>query len=125
VSAARSGRRLTVTIAGTGGSINFNEDTVLVGTTPTLNFTEPDSTLLSLAGTTVTVNTSLYAILAGRAGGQTLIGGTADNTYLSLRGNSVDLTDPVKLLSPLQVAASPNNILQDSGGTMRITLATS
>src|SRR2546422_4654140 len=45
VSAARSGRRLTVTVAGTGGSINFNEDTVLVGTAPTLNFTEPDATL--------------------------------------------------------------------------------
>src|SRR2546428_12919255 len=54
VSAARSGRRLTVTVAGVGGSISFNEDTVLVGTTPTLNFTEPDTTLLSLAGTVVT-----------------------------------------------------------------------
>src|SRR5436309_5625890 len=41
VSAARSGRRLTVTVAGVGGTLIFNEDTVLVGTASTLNFTEP------------------------------------------------------------------------------------
>src|SRR5437867_10393310 len=66
-----------------------------------------------------------YGLLTGRAGGQTVIGGTVDNTYLTLQGNSIDLSDPVILASPLRLAAAANNIIQDSGGTTRVTLATS
>ena len=117
--------------AGGGGGgttiIVQKDDATIEAAATTIDFDDTDAAgiVTSSPAGEANVNMAHYGLLDGRAGGQIFIGGTVDNTYLSLRGNSVDLTDPVKLLSPLQVAASPNNIIQDSGSTTRVTLATS
>jgi len=91
-----------------------------------LNFVDTDvaAAVDDLAGDETEIRLNLYAALAGRSGGQTLIGGTADGNALTLKGNSADTTDPVVLASPLKIAASPNNIIVDSGGTTRLTIST-
>jgi hypothetical protein len=64
-----------------------------------------------------------YALLAGRAGTQLLIGGTGAGDFLDLQGSSATLTQPVRLLSPLRMAASPNDYIQDSAGNRILTFA--
>src|SRR3990172_6896883 len=79
VSSVRSGRKHIVTVpgGGAGGAIILQEDNLDVNlATSTLDFTELDGVLLSTLGGEVDVNMMLYAKLAGRAGGQTLIGTT-------------------------------------------------
>src|SRR5207247_4402272 len=98
--------------AGGGGGgttiIVQKDDATIEGAATTIDFDDTDAGGLvssSPAGE-ANVNMALYALPGGRVGGQTIIGGTVDNTFLSLQGNSIDLTDPVKLLSPLRMAAS-------------------
>jgi len=102
-----------VTVSNAIAGMAVREDGVLVTSiASTLNFLEPDAALTSLSGSTVAINMALYALLAGRAGGQTLIGGTAADTYLSLRGSSSNLAYTVKLLSPLRMTTAGSS---DSG----------
>ena len=75
----------------TGGSGHtIREDGVDFTARTGLNFLEPDGVLLTDdAGNNETeVNMTLYAKLAGRAGGQTIIGGTAANEDLTLQATS-------------------------------------
>src|SRR5439155_14171465 len=113
--------------AGGGGGgttiIVQKDDATIEGAATTIDFDDTDAGGLvssSPAGE-ANVNMALYALPGGRVGGQTIIGGTVDNTFLSLQGNSIDLTDPVKLLSPLRMAASVNNYIQDSAGNRHLT----
>lgn len=77
----------------------FQEDTSNVSTTATaLNFTEPDATLLS-GSTTVTADMRKYALLGGRSGGQTLIGGSAATDGLILQSTSNGTPDPAASVS--------------------------
>src|SRR3990172_4220448 len=93
-----------------------------------LNFIDTDAGVTLIAddagGNETEVNLMLYALLSGRSGGQTLIVSTLDNQNLTLRGNSVDVSDPVILASPLRMAVAANNTIQDSGGATRLTLGT-
>jgi len=65
-----------------------------------------------------------YALLAGRAGGQTLYGGNAANQNLILGGTShaTHTTSIISMLDHVQMASSKG--FKDSGGTTRILLAT-
>lgn len=78
------------TDARTANLNNVSEDGSTVVSTPsTLNFIEPDATLITNSPSgTARVDTSKYALRTGRAGGQTLIGGTALGDDLSLRSTS-------------------------------------
>lgn len=87
------------------------------------------------AGAAVTINHATgsngdlhtdYAFLTGRAGGQTVCGGTAANEDLILKGTShATVTSAVVAItsSDLQMATAGRQI-QDSGGTGRILLST-
>src|SRR5207249_10861164 len=69
------------------------------------------------------INMARYVLLGGRASGQSVIGGTVDNTYLTIQGNSIDASDPVILASPLRMAASTNDYIQDSAGNRQLTFS--
>lgn len=65
-----------------------------------------------------------YAKLGGRPSGQTFRGGNAASENLTL-DSTIHATKGVIILgSPLRMAASANNIIQDSGGATRIVVAT-
>lgn len=53
--------------------------------------------------------------------GQTLIGGVGAADLLALRGSAANLTQPILLLSPLQMARTPNNTILSTDGTALIT----
>jgi hypothetical protein len=80
-----------------GATIEVQEDTAKEGDADTLDFTEPGANLVSFAGTKATVNMALYALLAGRTGGQTLIGGTGVFDRLTLQSTSFALRYGVTL----------------------------
>jgi hypothetical protein len=86
----------------------------------TLDFTEPDATLTSLAGTEVDVNMALYALLGGRANGQTLHGGNAGSKTLSLKGNTVGGTQHVVILDSYLKIGSDSLGIIDQGDNLRI-----
>lgn len=65
-----------------------------------------------------------HAYLPGRAGGQTFSGGSAASENLILDSTAHATKGQIRLQSILRMAASPNNIIQDSGGTARVTVAT-
>ena len=61
--------------------------------------------------------TDLYQILTGKAGGQTLTGGTLTTQRMSLRGNAADLTSGgVDVLDTLDSADSSHGALAVAGG---------
>ena len=68
------------------------DNSVVSAGASTIDFTEPDATLTSVTGSAPTqevdVNMALYALLSGRSGGQTLIGGTAASNNLVLQSTS-------------------------------------
>jgi hypothetical protein len=72
------------------GSIVVQEDDVTVdAVATTLDFTEPDATLVTSAPAgEANVNMALYALLGGRSGGQNLNGGTAVTDHLDLDPSS-------------------------------------
>lgn len=65
------------------------DDSTVDAAVTTLDFTEPDATLVtsSPAGE-ANINMALYALLAGRSGGQTLKGGTGASQNLTLNSTS-------------------------------------
>ncbi len=65
---------------------------------------------------------SIYALLAGRSGGQTLIGGSAASENLTLQSTAHATRGYVRAQDDLQLLS---DILRDSGGNERLTLATS
>ncbi len=79
---------LRFTPGGGGGSLTVQEDDVTVGITSTLDFDEPDATLLSGSDVEVNVNMALYALLSGRATAQTLKGGTGAGAHLTLESTA-------------------------------------
>lgn len=106
-----------------GALATIQEDDVTVGSNiSTLDFTEPDATLVteSPAGE-ANINMALYGLLAGRAGGQTLRGGTAASENLTLQSTShatrgrVIVTDDLRLTTGL---------IRDSGDTTRVQIGT-
>ena len=100
-------------IARTG--LNFIDADAIVGTTLVAD---------DAGGNETEVYMNLYALLTGRAGGQTLSGGSATNEVLFLRGtsNATPGTAHVEILDGLVMASGKT--IQDSGGTGRILLAT-
>jgi len=73
------------------GSVNENKQFVFDGSVPTGTWVQFGGTGLahsSLSGLTAGDDHTQYALLAGRAGGQTLIGGTAAGNDLTLTGSS-------------------------------------
>jgi len=93
-----------------------------------LDFTEPDATLVtsSPAGE-ANIAMSLYAILLGRSGQQTLSGQNVANGVLGLQGTShaTVTTARVDIIGSDLKMATAGRKIQDSGGTGRIALATS
>jgi hypothetical protein len=63
---------------------------------------------------------SIYALLAGRSGGQTLKGGTAASEHLTLQSTDHATRGYVRAQDDLQLLS---NILRDSAGNERVTLA--
>jgi hypothetical protein len=107
---------------GGGSTLAIEEDNVSVhGAATVLDFTEPDAVLTTLVGSEVDVNMSLYALLGGRAAGQTLAGGNASAQLLTLRGNTVGGTDHVVIHSNayLKIASDARGLI-DSGSNLRI-----
>lgn len=87
-----------------GATPTWKEDSSTVVTSSTIDFLEPDTVLLtSTTASTVTININKYALLAGRSGGQTLIGGTGSGNTLTLNSTShatkstINLDDKVSL----------------------------
>jgi len=79
-----------VTAATPNSRITVREDGVLVSNSVgTLNFTEPDVTLLSLSGSTVTANMALYTLLGGR--NNSLLSGSTGQDIFGTRGSSGEL----------------------------------
>lgn len=63
-----------------------------------------------------------YALLAGRSGGQALSGGLAASEHLTLQSTAHATRGYVRAQDDLQLLS---NIIRDSGGNARLTLATS
>lgn len=63
---------------------------------------------------------SIYALLAGRSGGQTFIGGLAAFEHLTLQSTADATRGYVRAQDDLQLLS---NIIRDSGGNARLTLA--
>lgn len=80
-----------VIAAGLAGlvAINVEEDNIFVGAATTLDFTEPDATIVTFGAGEADINLAGYARLPGRAGGQTLIGGLATAESLTLASNAL------------------------------------
>lgn len=109
-------------LSGGGGSggHTIKEDGTPFTARAGLNFLEPDATLLNddAVGDETEVNMALYALLAGRSGGQTIAGGTATTQSLTLKGNSVDSTGLVNIGSRIkflstggsEAIADPNGV---------------
>ena len=64
---------------------------------------------------------STFALLAGRSGGQTLIGGLASGEHLTLQSTAHATRGYVRAQDDLQLLS---NIIRDAAGTARLTLAT-
>jgi len=116
----------------------------LVGTRPRLNFVgagvavtdDPtnDGVIVTIGGGGVTDHGALtglldddhtqYPLIAGRAGGQIIYGGTLTTQSLQLQGNAADATGAVILGSKLRMAAATANVIEDSGAAARVTIAT-
>src|SRR5437667_4154410 len=115
--------------AGGGGGgttiIVQKDDATVEAAATTIDFDDTDAAgfVTSSPAGEANVNMARYALLGGRSGGQSVIGGTVDNTYLTIQGNSIDASDPVKLLSPLMMAATTNDYIQDSAGNRHLTFA--
>ena len=115
--------------AGGGGGgttiVVQKDDATIEAAATTIDFDDTDAAgfVTSSPAGEANVNMARYALLGGRAGGQSVIGGTVDNTYLTIQGNSIDASDPVKLLSPLMMAATTNDYIQDSAGNRHLTFA--
>jgi hypothetical protein len=99
-----------------GGTITAElNDATIDGATNTLDFTDPDAATLLASAPAGEVNIlmSLYALLSGRLGGQTLHGGTLSGEHLRLRGNPVStVAGNVISESDLEVA-SGRDLLTD------------
>lgn len=74
--------------AGGAGGVDVEEDGAPLGTAAILDFIEPDAALVAFAAGTATISTSIYALRSGRAGGQTIIGGTGAGGSLILQSTS-------------------------------------
>jgi hypothetical protein len=70
-------------------SIVKEDNASVVASAQILDFTEPDGTLVTESPTgEANIAMTQYAKLAGRSGGQTLIGGTASGNDLTLQSTS-------------------------------------
>jgi len=83
----------------------------------------PNGALVDNGVGDVSLNLNGYALLAGRAGGQTLIGGTAASENLTLQSTSHATRGVILANDDVRLASGA--AIQDSGGTDRIALATS
>ncbi len=91
-----------------------------------LNFLEPDASLTNDDGgnNETEINMAIYGLLGGRAGGQTVRGGTAASENLTLDSTAHATKGQIRLNSILRMAATANNVIQDSAGNPMLTFAT-
>lgn len=106
---------LTAT-GGGGGTVDVKEDgSTVVTAASALNFIEPDATLITNSPSgTARINTSKYALLNGRSGGQFLSGGVIDGEFLTLSSTAAtsrDVTNGSNIM-----VNPPSLILTDGGG---------
>lgn len=101
-----------------GGTLSVKEDgSVVVSSASVLNFIEPDAILVTESPSgTARIDTSQYALLAGRSGGQILYGapnGTyiSNNSIVFLAGNALNQDTGVSSISGVPPSAASNLIV--------------
>lgn len=105
------------TAAGGGISVVQEDDVTVDGAATTLDFTEPDgTTVTSSPAGEANVNLARYALLGGRAGGQTLIGGTALGDGLTLTSTAHATKGPMTLSEHTGATVTSGSLT--SGGTV-------
>lgn len=115
--------------AGGGGSgtmTTVKEDGSGVGGADivTLDFLEPDATLVSEdPDTEININMALYTLLSGRSGGQSLIGGTGSGDDLTLESTSDATKGTIIFEDDLRMNQADHAIV-DSSGEDRIAFTT-
>jgi hypothetical protein len=88
-----------------GAFFTVEEDNAVLGAVATLDFTEPDTTLVTVSGSEADIAMNLYALLSGRAGGQTLKGGTAAGEDLILQSTAHATPGIVQSIDDFEVQA--------------------
>lgn len=105
---------------GSGTMTTVKEDGSGVGDADivTLDFLEPDATLISESpNTEININMALYALLSGRSGGQALIGGTDADDDLTFESTSDGSKGLIIFKDDLQMNQATHAIVDTSGET--------